>query len=231
MRPEFHLVFWPAATVLAYVCARLSYRRHARWWTSALVLAPALLLALALALHTGYREYMAGSHWLTAMLGPVIVAFALPLYQQRALIRRYWPVLTAGVAVGSIIAGVSAWLLGGMLDLPADLRLSLLPRSVATPFAMTVSSHVGGVPDLTAVFVIVTGVAGAAIGQLVRGWLPLRSALARGALFGMGAHGAGTAKARELAAEEGAVAGLVMVMAGLFNVLVTPAVVAGLLAH
>lgn len=96
MRPEFHLVFWPAATVLAYVCARLSYRRHARWWTSALVLAPALLLALALALHTGYREYMAGSHWLTAMLGPVIVAFALPLYQQRALIRRYWPVLTAG---------------------------------------------------------------------------------------------------------------------------------------
>ena len=79
-------------------------------------------------------------------------------------------------------------------------------------------------------FVIVTGVAGAAIGQLVRGWLPLRSSLARGALFGMGAHGAGTAKARELAAEEGAVAGLVMVMAGLFNVLVTPAVVAGLLA-
>jgi len=54
--------------------------------------------------------------------------------------------------------------------------------------------------------------------------------LARGALFGMGAHGAGTAKARELAAEEGAVAGLVMVMAGLFNVLVTPAVVVGLLA-
>ena len=135
------------------------------------------------------------------------------------------------MAVGSLIAGVSAWLLGSMLDLPADLRLSLLPRSVATPFAMTVSSHVGGVPDLTAVFVIVTGVAGAAIGQLVRGWLPLRSSLARGALFGMGAHGAGTAKARELAAEEGAVAGLVMVMAGLFNVLVTPAVVAGLLAH
>jgi putative effector of murein hydrolase len=181
-------------------------------------------------LHTTYRDYMSGSHWLMMMLGPVIVAFALPLYEQRALIRRYWPVLVAGVAVGSSIAGASAWLLGSLLDLPPDLRLSLLPRSVATPFAIAVSSHVGGVPDLTAVFVIVTGVFGAAIGQLMRGWLPLRSALARGALFGMGAHGAGTAKARELAAEEGAVAGLVMVMAGLFNVLVTPAVVAGLLA-
>ena len=71
---------------------------------------------------------------------------------------------------------------------------------------------------------------GAAIGQFMRRWLPLRSALARGALFGMGAHGAGTAKARELAADEGAVAGLVMVMAGLFNVLVTPAVVVALQA-
>ena len=184
MRPEFHLVFWPAATVLAYVCARLSYRRHARWWTSALVLAPALLLALALA-HTGYR----GIH------GGIALAHRHARSGDRGLrpaavpAARVDPPLLAsadrGVAVGSLIAGVSAWLLGSMLDLPADLRLSLLPRSVATPFAMTVSSHVGGVPDLTAVFVIVTGVAGAAIGQLVRGWLPLRSSLARGALFGM----------------------------------------------
>ncbi len=230
MRAEFNLLFWPLATVLAYLSARRFYRRYAYWWTSTLVVAPALLLVLALLLHTGYRDYMSGSHWLMMMLGPVIVAFALPLYEQRALIRRYWPVLVAGVAVGSAIAGASAWLLGSLLDLPPDLRLSLLPRSVATPFAMAVSSHVGGVPDLTAVFVIVTGVFGAAIGQLMRHWLPLRSALARGALFGMGAHGAGMAKARELAAEEGAVAGLVMVMAGLFNVLITPAVVAGLLA-
>lgn len=230
MPADFNTLFWPAATIFAYACARLFYRRYAYWCTSTLVVAPALLLALAVALHAGYRDYMAGSHWLMAMLGPVIVAFALPLYEQRALIRRYWPVLAAGVAVGSLIAGASAWMLGSLLDLPADLRLSLLPRSVATPFAVAVSAHVGGVPDLTAVFVIVTGVFGAAIGQFMRRWLPLRSALARGALFGMGAHGAGTAKARELAAEEGAVAGLVMVMAGLFNVLVTPAVVVGLLA-
>jgi putative effector of murein hydrolase len=138
MRAEFNLLFWPLATVLAYACARLFYRRYAYWWTSTLVVAPALLLMLALLLHTGYRDYMSGSHWLMMMLGPVIVAFALPLYEQRALIRRYWPVLVAGVAVGSAIAGASAWLLGSLLDLPPALRLSLLPRSVATPFAVAV---------------------------------------------------------------------------------------------
>jgi putative effector of murein hydrolase len=80
------------------------------------------------------------------------------------------------------------------------------------------------------VFVMITGICGSLFGQLLLKVLPVRSAMARGALFGMGAHGAGTAKARELAADEGAVAGLVMVMAGLFNVLVTPAVVVALRA-
>lgn len=230
MPSEVEFLFWPAVTVAAYALARWAYRRRPCLWTSTLVMAPALLLGLAVALHTGYSDYMQGSHWLMLMLGPVLVSFALPLYEQRALIRRYWPVLAAGVAVGSLIAGASAWLLGSLLDLPDGLRLSLLPRSITTPFAVSVSQHVGGAPDLTAVFVIITGVLGGSLGQWMRNWLPLRSALARGALLGMGAHGVGAAKAHELAAEEGAIAGLVMVMAGLFNVLVTPAVVYSLLS-
>ncbi|EWM49046.1 lrgA family protein [Bordetella holmesii 70147] len=137
------LVFWPLATVMAYVCARAVYRRRGYWWSSTLVMAPALLLALALCLHAGYADYMRGSHWLMAMLSPVIVSFALPLYQERALIRRYWPILLVGVTVGSTIAGVSAWLLASWLDLPAEVRMSLVPRSVATPFAMTLSSKLG----------------------------------------------------------------------------------------
>jgi putative effector of murein hydrolase len=52
---------------------------------------------------------------------------------------------------------------------------------------MAVSDEIGGVPNLTAVFTILTGVCGAAMGEIMLKWLPLRSALARGALFGMGA--------------------------------------------
>jgi putative effector of murein hydrolase len=46
--------------------------------------------------------------------------------------------------------------------------------------------------------------------------------LARGALFGMGAHGAGVAKANQIGSEEGSIAGLVMVLVGLINVLAAP---------
>jgi putative effector of murein hydrolase len=68
-------------------------------------------------------------------------------------------------------------------------------------------------------------VCGSLVGQLVLRCLPLRSVLARGAMFGMAAHGMGVAKAREIGDEEGAIAGLVMVMAGMLNVFVGPALI------
>jgi putative effector of murein hydrolase len=109
-----------------------------------------------------------------------------------------------------------------MLGLGDVLRLSLLPRSISTPFALAVSEDIGGVPDLTAVFVVLTGVLGAALGDLVLFVLPIRSSLARGALLGASAHGAGAAKAHEIGREEGTIAGLVMVLVGLLNVLTAP---------
>ncbi|MGO4704339.1 LrgB family protein [Microvirga sp. 2MCAF38] len=215
-------VFWSAATIALYMGARALHRLHPRWWLSPLMIAPTALLVLALTLHTGYREYISGTHWLVALLGPVTVAFALPIYEQRGLIRRQWPVLLIGVLVGSSIAMATAWTLASMLGLSETLRLSLLPRSVTTPFAMAISNDIGGIPDLTALFVVLTGLCGAAMGDALLKWLPLRSSVARGALFGMGAHGAGVAKAHQIGGEEGSIAGLVMVLAGLLNVLAAP---------
>jgi predicted murein hydrolase (TIGR00659 family) len=215
-------VFWSAATIVLYLLARIVHRRWPRWWSSPLMVTPVFLMVIALALHVGYRDYSRGTHWLIALLGPATVAFAIPIYEQRALIRRYRLVLFFGVLLGSATAMASAWALATTLGLSGSLRLSLLPRSVSTPFAMAVSGDIGGVPDLTAVFVCFTGVFGAALGEGMLALLPLRSGMARGTLFGMGAHGAGVVKAHQVGPEEGSIAGLVMVLAGLVNVLAAP---------
>lgn len=222
-------LFWSTVTIAFYLAARWIHRRAPRWWTSPLCLAPLLLLTLALALREGYSDYIRSTHWLMVMLGPVTVAFALPIFEQRALIRRHWPVLLAGVTAGSSLAMLSAWGLATLLGVSGAVRQSLLPRSISTPFAMTVSGSLGGTPDLTAVFVVLTGVFGAALGEMLLAFLPLRTSLARGALLGMGAHGAGVARALRVGEEEGAVASLVMILAGLVNVLAAP--VLALLLH
>lgn len=219
-------LFWSLLTVCLYWASKRIYRRWPHWWLSPLVVTPLLVGAVVLALHASYSEYIGGTRWLVLLLGPATVAFAIPIYEQRALIRRHWPVLLVGMVVGSATSMLTSWGLATLVGLDGALRLSLLPRSISTPFAMEVAGDIGGIPDLTAVFVVVTGIAGAAIGDLILARLALGSALARGALFGLGAHGAGTARAHQIGATEGAVAGLVMVLVGLLNVLCAPLIAA-----
>ncbi|MFB9951081.1 LrgB family protein [Rhizobium puerariae] len=216
--------FWSATTIGLYAVSKAAHRRWPHLWLSPLVFTPVVLIALALAMHESYAQYIRSTHWLVMLLGPATVAFAVPIYEQRNTIRRYWPALAIGVAAGSSAAMSSAWALASLLSLDGNLRLSLLPRSVSTPFAMTISADIGGVPDLTAVFVIVTGVFGVMLGEAILRFLPLKSPLARGALFGMGAHGAGVARANQIGDQEGTIAGLVMVLVGLVNVLAAPLV-------
>jgi len=223
--PILLAILWSAVTIVLYLGAKAFHRRWQAWWTTPLAVTPVLLIAITVICHTSYHDYIRGTQWLVALLGPATVAFAIPVYEERRLIHRHWPVLIVGVVVGSITAIGSAWLLASLLGLNESLRLSLLPRSLSTPFAMIVSGDIGGSPDLTAVFVVFTGVIGAALGDLMLHWLPLRSVLARGALFGMGAHGAGVAQAHLIGSEEGSIAGLVMVLVGLLNVLAAPLLV------
>ena len=215
-------VFWLLLTLGAYLFSRWLYRRTGRYVLSPLILVPALLLALAVPLHTAYAEYARNTHWLMLVLGPVTVAFAVPIWQQRRLLARHLSALSLGMLAGSVASIASSYGLAKALALDSSVTMSLVPRSITTPFAMPLAHDLGGVPELTAVFVMFTGVFGALLGGILLKWLPLRSALARGALFGVGAHGAGVSRAQEVGGEEGSVAGLVMVLTGLLNLFAAP---------
>ncbi|BBT41937.1 LrgB family protein [Pseudomonas putida] len=215
-------LFWFVLTLVAYLGSRWLYRRSGRYVLSPLILVPALLLAVAVPLHTAYAEYARDTHWLMGVLGPVTVAFAVPIWQQRMMLARHWPALLVGMLAGSMASIASSWGLAHLLALDNAVSRSLLPRSITTPFAMPLAQDLGGVPELTAVFVMFTGVLGAMFGGVLLRVLPLRTPLARGALFGVGAHGAGVSRAQEVGREEGSVAGLVMVLTGLLNLFAGP---------
>ncbi|WP_265592564.1 LrgB family protein [Verrucomicrobium sp. BvORR034] len=209
---------WAGVTLGLYAGGRQLYQRLPRWWTSPMVIAWVGCGALLLLTGIPYGEYLRGTWWLGSLLGPATVAFAVVVHEHRQLIRKHWGTLAVGVVFGSLLALASAWILAKVLHFSPEWQASLLPHSVTTPFAQAVSREIGGMPELTACLVAVTGLFGAAMGEALISWLPLRTAFARGAMLGMGAHGAGTAKAYELGREEGAVAGVIMIMAGLLNV-------------
>ena len=64
------------------------YRRHGHPLTNPVFLSVGALIAGLVLGHIDYADYARGGHWLSAMLKPAVVAFAVPLYRQRERIRR-----------------------------------------------------------------------------------------------------------------------------------------------
>jgi len=209
-------------TVALYFASKKLYARFRSPWLTPLVAVPAVLAVVVLALHIPYPVYFQDTRWLMWLLGPATVAFAVPIHEYRDLLKRHWISLTVGVTVGIVVAIGGSLALAKLLHLSPDLQRSLMTRSVSTPFALAVSDRIHAPRELTALFVIATGVCGMLFGELVLALVPLRTRLARGALFGAAAHGVGTAKARELGSEEGVVASLTMMIAGVVMVLIAP---------
>ncbi|SMG02661.1 CidA-associated membrane protein CidB [Burkholderia singularis] len=209
-------------TIALYFASKRLYAYRKTLFFSPLVFVPALLVAFVALTGIPYPVYLRDTRWLMWLLGPATIAFAVPIYEYRELMRRHWFSLSVGVVVGIVAAVCGSLLLAKALHLSPELQRSLVTRSISTPFALAVSDRIHAPRDLSALFVIATGICGMLVGELVLALMPLRSRLARGALFGAAAHAVGTAKAREIGSEEGVVSSLTMMIAGVAMVLIAP---------
>jgi predicted murein hydrolase (TIGR00659 family) len=212
-------------TIGSYAGAKFLYGKSKSIFFSPLVICPFILISLLMSFHVSYETYSTGTEWITGMLQPAMVAFAVPLYKYRTLLKKYALEIGAGVFGGSVIAVVSSVMYGKLLNLTPELLDSLAPRSITTPIAMNISQAIGGLPTMTASFVILTGIVGIVTGPFILRWLPIHHQVSKGMLLGMGAHGAGTAQAYEIGSIEGAVASLTMIVAGLITIMLAPILV------
>ncbi|WP_058912451.1 LrgB family protein [Entomohabitans teleogrylli] len=212
------------ATLALYFANKKLYRRFHALPLMPLVLTPLLLVAILVSGHISYQSYMGEAHWLLWLLGPATIAFAVPVYDNLAVIKRHWMSLSAGVVTATLVAVTSSVWLARLFTLPDEVQRSLAVRSITTPFALAAAKPLGGQPDLVALFVVVTGVFGMAVGDMLFLRLSIRAAMAKGAGFGAASHGAGTARSYELGQREGVVASLVMMMSGALMVVVAPLV-------
>jgi len=167
-------------TLGLFYANRALHRRLPSIWLTPAIATSALLIALVELTDTPFPLYFGETRWLAWLLGPATVAFALPIYQYRELVRRHWLALTLGSCAGIAASLASTLLLDRLLGLHGSTAQSLLARSVSTPFALEATRHLGGDAQLTGVFVIITGLFGIALGQLLLGLLPLRMRIARG---------------------------------------------------
>ncbi len=144
-----------------------------------------------------YDTYMLGGEWIQKILGPAVVALAIPLYNQRELIFKYKFSIVVSVVVAMIAGLVSVVALLLLFKASDPFILSAIPKSITTPVAMEVSSVIGGVAPLTAVLVMIAGFAGAIFGPLLYRIFNIDTAISRGVAMGSASHGVGISKLKE----------------------------------
>lgn len=211
------IVVFTIVTYLIYLLSKKIYKKITIAAFHPLLLAPILLIVLITITHVSANQYLQGSKLLSHMLAPATVAFAVPIYKNLAIIKKYIGTIAVSITVGTLVAMISTFLLSKLIHLSDDFIVSILPRSITTPIAMEVSKEIGGLPALTTVFVIITGIAGGIVGPKVLKWLSIKTPIAKGLALGMGAHGVGTSKALEYGKQESVFSSLAMIFAALIT--------------
>lgn len=218
------LLFAGLTTVL-YLFLNSQYIKY-RWTILNPVLTTTVaLVIILLVFDVSYETYMLGGKWVGELLGPAVVALAVPLYKQWELLRKNLLPIAIGVTAGSIVGLLSGSLLTKLFGFSAEMVLTMLPKSITTPVAMQMAEAFGGIPSLAAVYVMVAGFTGILVGPWLLKTLRIDSSIGRGIGLGSSAHGLGTAKAFEYGPEEASMSSVAMTLSAVVGSFLGPVIV------
>jgi predicted murein hydrolase (TIGR00659 family) len=213
-------LLWLAATLSAYAVADwLSQIAGRHPLVNPVVIAAALIIALLAATGTDFATYFDGAQFVHFLLGPAIVALAVPLWRNLRAVRAAMVPMLAALLAGSVTAVVSAVAVAWALGAPPELLASIAPKSVTAPIAMGIAEEFGGIATLAAVLAVTTGIMGAIIVTPLMNALRIRDFAARGFAAGVTAHGIGTARAFQVNELAGTFAGIGMGLNGALTAL------------
>jgi predicted murein hydrolase (TIGR00659 family) len=208
-----HPLFGVTLSVVAYTLGIQLSQKYP--WIHPLFVSSLSIILFLLVAHIPYETYKIGGDWLSFLLGPATVALGVPLYKYRSLIKKQLSAILTGVVLGSLTGILSAgsfiWLLGGS----KQLIFTMLPKSVSSPIAIELSKLVGGIPELSAVLTVLTGLIGSMLGRSFLQRLGIHETWVIGIATGTAAHGIGTAKLMYSSELEGSYSAFAMALAGI----------------
>lgn len=223
---EFWGFFYLVWTVLCYFFAKHLFIRTQKIYLSPIIVVPVLSIGLIFILQHQFQDYYRYTQYLVAMLGPITVAFAIPVFRFRSMIRQHFKVLMLSSMMAMLVGILSSWLLASIFNLDNIVKNSLLARSISIPFALVLTEKLGGSISLIPLFTVITGLVGMLLGDLLLLWMRFKNRIAYGTAFGNAAHAMGIARARQRHELEGVIASLSMIISGIVMVLFAPTVIA-----
>jgi predicted murein hydrolase (TIGR00659 family) len=209
-------------TVGSYLATRRVFLRYKYPLLNPVFLSTLIIIATLKVTGGTLADYQPAKEVMTFLLGPATVALALPLYNNRGVLRKHALPVFSGVVAGCLATIAAVLLAGRVAGLAKGILVSLGPKSVTVPIAVEISRLAGGEPTLTAAFVVATGMIGSILGPMLLSALKVHNPVARGLALGTVSHGQGTAVALMEGETAGAMGGVAMAIAAVFTALISP---------
>lgn len=169
--------------------------------------------------HVDYEVYNEGAKYLSYLLTPATVCLAIPLYEKLEILKKQYKAVLCSLLAGALTSMVTVVVLAKILGLSHQEYVTLLPKSITTAIGMGVSEELGGFVTITVAVIIITGVLGNIIGEVVCKIFKIEEPISKGLAMGASAHAIGTARAIEMGEIEGAMSGLAVAVSGVITVI------------
>ncbi len=211
-----------AVTVAAYALSLSARKRYPSPLTTPVLFSTAFVIAILLGCGISFADYQPAKSIMTFLLGPATVALALPLSKNRQAFYRNLLPAGCGLLAGSLGTMMIAAVIARLLGFAPLVTSSIAIKSVTVPIAVEIARIIKGAPELTAIFVVITGMLGASLGPWLMDRVGISHPISRGLALGTISHGQGTAEAVHESQLSGAIAGVAMALGAVCTSLAAP---------
>lgn len=208
-------LFGVCISIFAYLFGVWLNRKLKTPFANPILIADILIIAVLLVFNISYENYSEGGNFIELFLAPATAALAVKIHEQIKALKENWLPLLIGTSVGSLASILCVLGMCSIFNLGDVLTVSLFPKSVTTAIAVPISQSYGGIPSITVIALVFTGIFGAVFSPLLIKLFRVDNKVAAGTAIGTSSHALGTTKALEIGDVEGAMSGIAIGMAGL----------------
>ncbi|MEK7015416.1 LrgB family protein [Bacillus sp. FSL R9-9410] len=210
-------------TVVIYLLATKLYKKFTFPFTLPVLTVTTIMICIFLIFGISHQDYKEnGGDVLSSFLSPAIVALAIPLFKERKILMKNFLSILVGVVIG-IVALISLnVVIGEMLNIDKELILTTIPQLATMPIAISLAEQIGGIPSMTASFVVVAGITGAIIGPTVLKLFRITSTIGKGVGMGCASHIIGVSRLVKEGEKEATIGSVTMIVTGILISILVP---------